>query len=58
MFEIQLKKPNYVSIKQHAGHKIPVNPWSKLDSDIFHFEGNSYLLNVDYTSRFPNIRNQ
>ena len=50
------KKPNYVSIKQHARHKIPVNPWSKLASDIFHFEGNSYLLIIDYTSRFPIIR--
>ena len=50
------KKPNYVSIKQHARHKIPVNPWSKLASDIFHFEGNSYLLIMDCTSRFQITR--
>ena len=48
--------PNYVSIKQHARHKMPVNPLSKIASDIFHFEGNSYLLTIDYTSRFPIIR--
>ena len=41
------------SNKQHAGHEIPVHPWSKLASDIFYFEGDSYLLIVDYTSHFP-----
>ena len=44
------------SNKQHAGHEIPIHPWSKLTSDIFHFEGDSYLLIVDYTSHFPIIR--
>ena len=44
------------SNKQHAGHEIPVQPWSKLVSDIFYFEGDSYLLIVDYTSCFPIIR--
>ena len=44
------------SNKQHAGHEIPIHPWSKLASDIFHFEGDSYLLIVDYTSHFPIIR--
>ena len=29
-----------------------MHPWSKLATDIFHFEGTSYLLIVDYTSRF------
>ena len=28
-------------------------PWYKLATDIFHFEGASYLLILDYTSRFP-----
>ena len=32
------------------GQEIPVHPWSKLATDIFHFEGASYLLIVDYTS--------
>ena len=54
--KFSLKNPNYISIKQHARHKIPLNPWSKLASDIFHFEGDSYLLIIDYTSRYPIIR--
>ena len=32
---------------------VPLHPWSKLATDIFHFEGASYLLIVDYISRFP-----
>ena len=35
------------------GHEIPLFPWTKLATDLFHFEGNSYLLLVDYTSHFP-----
>ena len=35
------------------GQQIPIHPWSKIATDIFHFEGASYLLVVDYTSRFP-----
>ena len=35
------------------GKEIPLHPWTKLVTDIFHFEGASYLLIVDYTSRFP-----
>ena len=35
------------------GQKIPLYPWTKLATDLFHFEGASYLLIVDYTSRFP-----
>ena len=34
------------------GQKNPVHPWSRLATDIFHFEGAAYLLIVDYTSRF------
>ena len=37
------------------GHEIPAFPWTKIVTDIFHFEGNSYLLLVDYTSRYPII---
>ena len=37
----------------YLGQEIPVHPWSKLTTDIFHFEGTSYLLIVDDTSRFP-----
>ena len=38
------------------GHEIPSVPWSKVATDIFHFKSKSYLLVVDYTSRFPIIR--
>ena len=38
------------------GQEVPVFPWTKLATDIFHFEGNSYLLLVDYTSCFPIMR--
>ena len=34
------------------GQEIPVHPWSKLPTDIFHFQDASYLLIMDYTSRF------
>ena len=34
------------------GQEIPIHPWTKLATDIFHFEGESYLLPVDYTSHF------
>ena len=35
------------------GQEIPLFPWTKLATDIFHFEGDSYLVLVDYTSCFP-----
>ena len=35
------------------GQEVPLHPLSKLATNIFHFEGASYLLIVDYTSRFP-----
>ena len=34
------------------GQEIPLHPWMKLATDLFHFEGASYLLIVDYKSRF------
>ena len=34
------------------GQVIPLHAWTKLATDIFYFEGASYLLFVDYTSRF------
>ena len=37
------------------GHEIPTFLWTKIATDIFHFEGDSYLLLVDYTSRYPII---
>ena len=35
------------------GQEVPLYPWTKLATDIFHFEGASYLLVVGYTSSFP-----
>ena len=50
------QKPACLSNRQYTGHEILVHPWSKLASDIFYFEGDSYLLIVDYTSQFPIIK--
>ena len=38
------------------GQEVPIFPWTKVATNIFHFEGNSYLLLVDYTSHFPIMR--
>ena len=38
------------------GHELPAVPWSKVATDIFHYESQPYLLVVDYTSRFPIVR--
>ena len=35
------------------GQEIPLHPWTELATDLFHFEGASYLYIVGYTSRFP-----
>ena len=43
--------------RMSLGHEIPAFPWTKIATDIFHFEGDSYLLLVDYTSRYPIICN-
>ena len=38
------------------GQEVAIFLWTKVATDIFHFEGNSYLLLVDYTSCFPIVR--
>ena len=38
------------------GQEVPIVPWTKLATDLFYFEGQSYLLIVDYTSQFPIVR--
>ncbi|XP_044183156.1 uncharacterized protein K02A2.6-like [Acropora millepora] len=35
---------------------LPTRPWEKLGTDIFEFNGNKYLMIVDYYSRLPVIR--
>ena len=55
MFKVfQIKRKNIPHTA--LGHEIPSVPWSKTATDIFHFESKSYLLVVDYTSRFPIVR--
>ena len=34
------------------GQEILLHPWTKMATDLFHFEGASYLLILDYISRF------
>ena len=43
--------PN-ISKNLSLGQEVPLYPWTKLVTDIFHFKEASYLLVVDYTSRF------
>ena len=38
------------------GQEIPPVSWSKVATDIFHYKSKSYLLVVNYTSRFPIVR--
>ena len=41
------KKPDaYTTL----GQEVPIFPWTKLATDLFHFKGHSYLLLIDYTS--------
>ena len=37
------------------GQEVPLYPWTKLATDMFHFGGVSYLLVFDYTSRFSAV---
>ena len=37
-------------------HDIPDRPWAKVGADIFHLDGNDFLLLVDYYSKFPEIQ--
>ena len=38
-------------------HDVPELPWLKLGADIFEIQGQSYLLIVDYFSKYPEILN-
>ena len=35
--------------------ELPEYPWQKVGTDLFHFRGATYLLVVDYFSRYPEI---
>ena len=43
------KQPANMSL----GQEMPIYPWTKVAIAIFHFDGESYLLIVNYMSRFP-----
>lgn len=36
-------------------HEIPTNPWQKVGADVFHFGGESYILLVDYFSKYIEV---
>ena len=36
-------------------HEVPTRPWQTLGTDLFEFEGDNYLIIVDYYSKFPFI---
>ena len=42
--------------KDMLHHEIPHTPWTKLATDIFYFQGTNYLILVDYTSKFPVVK--
>ena len=50
------KSKNKSTPQTALGHEVPPVPWSKVATDIFHYESQPYLLIVDYTSRFPIVR--
>ena len=49
VFRVKEETRNNPIIRQ----EVPIFPWTKLATDLFHFEGDLYLLIVDYTSQFP-----
>ena len=50
------KSKNKSTLHTALGHEVPPVPWSKVATDIFHYESQPYLLIVDYTSRFPIVQ--
>ena len=34
---------------------LPDRPWQRIGADLFHLNGNTYLLVVDYFSRYPDV---
>uniref|UniRef100_A0ABM0MBB3 Uncharacterized protein LOC100372575 n=1 Tax=Saccoglossus kowalevskii TaxID=10224 RepID=A0ABM0MBB3_SACKO len=46
MFRTQQQKETLIT------HEVPVRPWAKVGIDQFVFDGNDYLVTVDYFSNF------
>ena len=53
--EFATAKPK-IKKKDMLHHEIPHIPWTKLATDIFYFQGTNYLILVDYTSKFPVVK--
>ena len=54
--ELYLKYSNAKSKQapnMSLGQEVLIQLWMKVATNIFHFENESYLLMVNYTSRFP-----
>ena len=50
--KVKCRQPSDMSL----GQEILIHLWTKIATDIFYFDGASYLLIVNYTSRFPVMR--
>ena len=37
-------------------HDVPTTPWTKVGSDLFHFQGDNYVLVTDYTTKYAVVR--
>ena len=42
-------------LQMSLGHDIQAFLWTKIATDIFHYKGDSHLLLIDYTCRYPII---
>ena len=47
------KAQNKETPNMSLGQEVLIHPWTKVATNIFHFENDSYLLIVNYTNRFP-----
>ena len=47
------KAKNKLPANMSLGQEVPIYPWMKVVTNIFHFDNDSYSLIVDYMSRFP-----
>ena len=36
-------------------HEIPLQPWTKVGTDLFHLHGHSYILVAHYTTKFLDL---
>ncbi|XP_052784542.1 uncharacterized protein K02A2.6-like isoform X2 [Mya arenaria] len=53
--KICLSRRNSNQKEPMTTHDIPKGPWQEVATDLFHFDGNEYLLVVDYYSRYFEI---